>query len=38
MLKVGDELFNAQTGSNGSELVFNISSSGLYVGGTEISD
>ena len=31
MLKVGDELFNAKLSSDGSELVFNIPSSGLYV-------
>ena len=31
MLQVGDELFNAKLSSDGSELVFNIPSSGLYV-------
>ena len=31
MLKVGDELFNAKTSANNSELVFNIPSSNLYV-------
>ena len=35
MLKVGDELFNAKTSANNSELVFNIPSSNLYVGGTD---
>ena len=30
MLKVGDELFNAKTSANNSELVFNIPSSNLY--------
>ena len=35
MLKVGDELFNAKTSANNAELVFNIPSSNLYVGGTD---
>ena len=35
MLKVGDELFNAKTSANNSELVFNIPSSNLYVDGTD---
>ena len=35
MLKVGDELYNAKTSANNAELVFNIPSSNLYVGGTD---
>ena len=35
MLKVGNELFNAKTSANNAELVFNIPSSNLYVGGTD---